>query len=429
MRGKRMTIFLGERDQWKHRPLYLAILEYLKNHGCAGATVTKGIAGFGAHSQIKTSSLIELAVDLPIVLTAVDLPDKIDEFARDLAGMLGGGAIVVEEADVHFHSAAFEGGIPDVRVADVMTRSPDAVTPETRVVDVVTLLLDRDHTVVPVVDADRHVVGVIGDHDLIESGITSASLSLHKAADPDTVQDILRALASSERTVRHAMTTPAVTVLDASPLKDAARVMHDRNLKRLPVVDADGRLVGVVGRLDVLTAVAKGYERRSAPPTHRLPHEHRRVTDFMERDVPTVTETTSLDDVVEKLLASDVKRVAVVDVERRLVGIITDTDILARVDPQERPGVFTQLRSRWNEQADRRVRRAYGKRAADVMTSPPIAVRDYEPVIAALTLSATRHVKRLPVVDSDGHLVGMVSRPALLAASLDVATETTVRPC
>jgi CBS domain-containing protein len=135
-----------------------------------------------------------------------------------------------------------------------------------------------------------------------------------------------------------------------------------------------------------------------------------------------VTETTPLDDVVQTLLDSEMKRVAVVDDGGRLVGMITDADVLARIDPSERPGVFTILRSRWSRTADRRVRRAYGKRAADVMTSPAVSVQEYEPVIAALTLSASKHVKRLPVVDVDGRLVGMVSRPALLAASLDVAT-------
>lgn len=423
MRGKRMTIFLGERDQWKHRPLYLAILEHLKAHGGAGATVTKGTAGFGAHSHIRTSSLVEIAIDLPIVVTVVDVGDKIDAFAQDVASMLSGGAIVLEDVEVHFYSAAFQGGIPDVRVGDVMTRVTDSVSRDTPIVELVRLLLDRDHTVVPVVDADRRVVGVVGDHDLLTAGITSASLSLHKVADPDTVKDVLRALAGAGRTVRKAMKSPVVTIPETLPLKDAAHVMHDRNLKRLPVVDADGRLVGVLGRLDILSTIAKGFARRSAPQSHQLPLEHRRVADFMERTVPTVTETTPLDDVVEKLLASDAKRVAVVDDDRRLVGMITDTDILARADPSERPGVFTLLRSRWSKDADRKVRRAYGKRAADVMTSPAVSVRDYEPVIAALTLSATTHVKRLPVVDADGRLVGIVSRPALLAASLDVATD------
>ncbi len=422
MRGKRMTVFLGERDRWKHRPLYLAILETLKAKGCAGATVTKGIAGFGAHSYVRTSTLVEVSVDLPIVITVVDIAEKIDEFAGDVASMLSGGAIAIEDTEVHFYSAAFQGGIPDVKVGEVMTRSPDSATPDTPVVDVVRTLLQRDHTVMPVIDADRRVLGVIGDHSMLEAGITSASLSLHKAADPDTVAAILRMLANSGRTTREAMTTPAVTIREDLPLEDAAHLMHDRNFKRLPVVDAEGRLVGVLGRLDVLGTIAKGFGRRRAPQSHALPQEHRRVADFMERDVPTVKETTSLDDVVQTLLDSDVKRVAVVDDDGRLVGMITDTDILARVDPSERPGVFTRLRSRWSKAADRQVRRAYGKRAADVMTSPAVSVREYEPVIAALTLSTTRHIKRLPVVDSDGRVVGIVSRPALLAASLDLAT-------
>ncbi len=72
MRGKRMTIFVGESDQWRHRPLYLAILEHLKAAGCSGATVTRGVAGFGAQSQIHTATIIRLSEDFPVVITAVD---------------------------------------------------------------------------------------------------------------------------------------------------------------------------------------------------------------------------------------------------------------------------------------------------------------------------------------------------------------------
>jgi CBS domain-containing protein len=421
MRGKRMTIFTGERDRWKHRPLYLAILEYLKADGCAGATVTRGIAGFGAHSHIKTSTLVEISVDLPVLITVVDRPEKIEKYAEHLAGMLSGGAITIEDVDVHFYSAGFRGGIPDLTVADVMTRSAEAVTADTPIVDVVGKLLARDHTALPVIDAERRVVGMVGDQDLLRRGLTSASLSLHKAADPATVADVLHRLRATGATVKETMTTPAVTVRTDAPLKEAAQLMHGRGLKRLPVVDERGALAGVVSRLDILSSIAAGYARRSVPHAHRLPQEHRRVAEIMEPDVPTVLETTPLGEVVEKLLGSDAKRIMVVDASRRLVGVITDTDIVDRVDPRERPGVFTMLRSRWNRDAERAVRRAYGQRAADVMSTPPIAVSREAPVIEALTLSVTRHLKRLPVVDADGRVVGIVSRPALLAASLDLA--------
>jgi CBS domain-containing protein len=422
MHGKRMTIFTGERDRWKHRPLYLAILEYLKAQGCAGATVTKGIAGFGAHSHIKTSMLVEVSVDLPIVITVVDLPEKIERFAGHVAGMLSAGTITIEDTEVHFYSAAFRGGIPDVTVAEVMTRSVETVTAETPVVEVVRKLLERDHTALPVVEPDGRVVGMVGDQDLLRGGLTSASLSLHKAADPTTVADVLQALHATGTTVGKVMTTPAVTILASAPLGDAAQLMHVRGLKRLPVVDERGCLAGVLSRLDVLTSITAGYTRRTVPHTQRLPQEHRRLSEIMDREVPTVVETTPLADVVEKLLGSDAKRVMVVDDAQRLVGVITDTDILSRVDPGERPGVFTLLRSRWSRAAERKVRRAYGQRAADVMSSPPVSVQRDAPVIEALTLSVTKHLKRLPVVDADGRVVGIVSRPALLAASLDLVT-------
>jgi CBS domain-containing protein len=420
MHGKRMTVFTGERDRWKHRPLYLAILEYLKAQGCAGATVTKGIAGFGAHSHIKTSLLVEVSVDLPIVITVVDRPERIEAFAEHVAGMLSAGTITIEDAEVQFYSAAFRGGIPDVTVAEVMTRSVETVTAETPVVELVRKLLERNHTALPVLDADGRVVGVVADQDLLRGGLTSASLSLHKAADRTTVADVLHTLHATGTTVGTVMTTAAVTILDTAPLRDAAQLMHTRGLKRIPVVDERGCLVGVVSRLDVLSSIAAGYARRTAPHTQRLPQEHRRVAEIMDHEVPTVVETTPLGDVVEKLLGSDAKRVMVVDGAQRLVGVIADTDILGRVDPGERPGVFTLLRSRWNRDAERKVRRAYGQRAADVMSSPPVAVERDASVMEALTLSVTKHLKRLPVVDADGRVVGIVSRPALLAASLDL---------
>jgi CBS domain-containing protein len=197
--------------------------------------------------------------------------------------------------------------------------------------------------------------------------------------------------------------------------------MHERGLKRLPVVDAEGRLCGVLGRLDVLRSIAAGYGRRTAPHAAPLPQEHRTVGEIMDRAVPTVAPAATLHDVLETLLGAEVKRVLVVDAERRPVGIITDTDVIARVDADERPGVLTLLRSRWSADAEKHVRRTSGRRADDIMTSPVVTVRDTARVMEALALTVERHVKRLPVVDADGRVVGTVSRPALLAASLDLA--------
>ncbi len=421
MRGKRLTIYLGESDQWHHRPLYLAILEHLRAAGLAGATVTRGIAGFGAHSKIKTARLLELSVDLPIVITAVDRAERIERVLPEVAAMMAAGVMTVDDTEVHFYSAAFAGGLPAVSVGDVMTRDPEAVTPETPIADVVARLLARDFTALPVVDADGRVVGMIADSDLLEARLTEQRLGMSKVIGPALLAEQLARLKTAGATVRQAMRSPAVTVTATTPLAEAARLMHARQLKRLPVVDAAGRLVGVLSRLDILGCVVAGGAHRTVPPNARLPQEHRTVAEIMDRDVPTVAETAPLDDVIERLLASPTARVVVVDAAGRPAGIVTDTDLLARVDPGERPGLLTLLRSRWSEAAAAQVRRHHGRRAADVMTAPVVTVPTSASVLEALTLTVARHVKRLPVVDERGRVVGVVSRPALLAASLDLA--------
>ncbi|HXQ22071.1 MAG TPA: CBS domain-containing protein, partial [Candidatus Acidoferrales bacterium] len=304
---------------------------------------------------------------------------------------------------------------------DVMSTEPEAVTPDTPIPEVVDRLMARDYMALPVVDDSRRVVGVISDTDMLSAGATRLSVSLHKVIGPEVVRAALARRKQEIGTVRDVMTTPAVTVSPTTSLKEAAHIMHARRLKRLPVVDEVGQLVGVLGRLDVLQSIARGYTHRMSPHTGTLPQEHQTVAEIMERQVPTVGETTPLADVVGKLLDSDVKRVLVLDARGKLAGIVTDTDLVARVDPDQRPGLLTTLRSRWNKEAQRQMQRAYGQRATDVMTTPVVTVRDTTSVIDALTITVERHVKRLPVVDADGCLVGIVSRPALLAASLDLA--------
>ena len=74
--AKRVTILIGESDQWHHQPLYTAILELLRRENCAGATVTRGIAGFGGHSRIHSAAILRLSLDLPVQIAWIDRPDE-----------------------------------------------------------------------------------------------------------------------------------------------------------------------------------------------------------------------------------------------------------------------------------------------------------------------------------------------------------------
>jgi len=97
--GKRVTVYLGSADTWNGLNLAVAIVELCRESGVAGATVSRGIMGFGKHSVIHKAHLLGLSDDLPEKIEIVDQPDAIDRLLPVLDEMMGGGLIVIE--DVH----------------------------------------------------------------------------------------------------------------------------------------------------------------------------------------------------------------------------------------------------------------------------------------------------------------------------------------
>lgn len=95
-----MRIFIGESDRWNKQPLYEALLELLQREGFAGATVLKGVAGFGAQSVVHTDRLLTLSHDLPLVVEVVDREAKIQQILPRLDEMLQGGMVTLEKARV-----------------------------------------------------------------------------------------------------------------------------------------------------------------------------------------------------------------------------------------------------------------------------------------------------------------------------------------
>ena len=95
-----MRIHLGERDKYQGRPLYEAIVHLLRTRGFAGATVFRGIMGFGASAGLHTEKVLRLSLDLPIVVECVDTEERIQQVLPELDRMIGGGLITLERARV-----------------------------------------------------------------------------------------------------------------------------------------------------------------------------------------------------------------------------------------------------------------------------------------------------------------------------------------
>jgi PII-like signaling protein len=95
-----VRIYVGESDQWAGKPLYHAIVELLRDRGIAGATVLRGIEGYGAHARLHTARILRLSEDLPILVETVDREDRLRPVLPELDAMIGDGLITLERVEV-----------------------------------------------------------------------------------------------------------------------------------------------------------------------------------------------------------------------------------------------------------------------------------------------------------------------------------------
>jgi PII-like signaling protein len=101
--GKLVRIFIGESDTWEGVPLYHALVETAQRLGMAGATVLRGIEGYGASSVVHTTRLLRLSEDLPVVVELVDRADQVGRFLEEIDGMISEGLVTVENVEVRMY--------------------------------------------------------------------------------------------------------------------------------------------------------------------------------------------------------------------------------------------------------------------------------------------------------------------------------------
>lgn len=96
----RLTVYVGESDVYHRRPLYSEIVHRARVAGLAGASVFRGVEGFGASSRVHSARILRLSEDLPIVIVIVDRRDRIEGFLPEVEALVRGGLVVVDEVQV-----------------------------------------------------------------------------------------------------------------------------------------------------------------------------------------------------------------------------------------------------------------------------------------------------------------------------------------
>lgn len=433
-----LTIYIGESDQWQGTPLYVAIIQMLREQGCAGATASRAVAGYGAGARLHEQGGLHWSSDATIVVQVIDQPERLRRLLPRLQEMLSGGLMISQDVEVLKYTHARRRGIPTkLTVQQVMETIVTTVQLDTPVGTVADVLLAAQFRAVPVVDQQQKLQGIISTGDLINAGVLPMRRGLVRTArelDTQTAGSVeapLEQARHSTLTAQDVMNRQIRTIGPTMPVREAAQVMIETGLRRLPVVDANGVLLGMLARADLLQVIVTSPLMNSqatsgTQPLHRTdvlsrePVQQRPIAEFINTDVETVNAQTPLVEVIDALIVSSLKRVLVVDQERHVQGIISDVDVLAGLQEEMRPGLLSLLTSWASGQPKRpltgplRTRLSEPSVAADLMNRDVVTVTETTSVQDTIeTMIATRR-KVLPVVDAQRRLVGVVGRSDLL---------------
>lgn len=405
---KILRIFIGELAKNNDTPLYQAIVDVAIKKGMAGAVVTRGVMGFGANNFLHTSKILRLSEDLPMIVQLVDMPKRIDEFLSDIDGLVEEGTIVVENAQAIFHMP--------LRIRDVMTHGVAKVGLDASLSKIATLLIKHQAKALPVVE-DGRLKGIITGGDLLQRAHMPLRLDIQCQLPSDILEGHIRCLDDEGLTAKDVMTKQVFVLNIKTNLNDALVMMAKRKVKRLPVVDDYGNVMGIVSRADILRAIAQVTSIVEYLP--ELPLGLKRVAaDVMFQNVPTVSPETPIPEVLKTIVSSPFRRVVVIDKKNKVIGIILDKDLVDRYINQDNKGLLHFLLNILsNKQQDMT---GLGGTAQEIMERNVFSVQPDTSLTDVIKHFVETKSKRLVVTDSDAHLLGMVDRDRVIKALAEV---------
>lgn len=420
MSYKVIEVFTSEDTRWQGKPVFEAILDFVNGlRVSARCSVFRGIAGCYENGELSTMKLEILSFKMPLKIEIVLPAAEAERVLAAVREMVDDGVVGVRDLNVVSHRTEKHLVPRHLRVRDVMSSAPVSFSQETSLGDIVRLLLSVDFNSVPIVDADSRPIGVVTQGDLISRGGMPVRLGLMEQLESEHIDSVLDMMAG--KTAKDVMTSPAVTVRDDERLSAAVDTMLEHNLKRLPVVDDNGKLVGILARIDIFRTITedapdwKGMRDRNI-----VVGNLRTVRDAMRPDARTVAPSASVEDVLRMIDSNDIQRVVVVDENGKFLGLISDRDLLRHFSGHE-VSVWDLVMSKFaftktGQHHREIVEPARKKKAGDVMQTGVLTIGENATLDEAIRMMTEKQIKRLPVVDEGGRFLGILSRDSLLRA-------------
>lgn len=400
-----IKVYTNEQARFEGKTLASAIVSYVQSLKLAARCVVyKGIGGCYENGEIATTRLVNASYDLPVIIEILLPKNEVQPVLDELSHMVKDGMVCLDPIQVVSYRIPSKAFSPHLLVRDIMSRNPSFVTPEVKVPQAVALLLERELKALPVVDEHSEVVGILTQRDLQERSGMPFRLGLFSQLPRTEQQHWLDT--EKEKPVRIIMTAEPVTIEDTQRVSDAVHLMVQHELKRLPIIDAEKHLVGMLSRIDVFRSLSHFIEEQKSLGTDETyDGQERLVRDIHSRDMLSLPMHESVQSAIELMAGGKVQRAAVVDDDLRLVGLVTDTLLLSAIDRLDHKNRFIGFNAS-KKMEDILVQ--------DIMLNNVVSIGEDETVEKTLEIMTLKGMKRIPVVDSEGHFGGMVRRDTLL---------------
>ena len=413
-------IFTSEESRHNGKPLYLEIVNLINRQKIsARCHVTRSMAGCYENGEIATHSIEVLSFNMPLEIIVIMPKPESARLLPLIEEMVDEGLMTVEDQDVHWHKCRKRMVPRQILVRDVMTPDPRTLGLDAPASDALRILVSSSFHGLPVVDGQNRPVGMVTHGDLLRHTALPVKVGLFRSFDPAHFEGMEKVLAGMR--VADIMSSPAVTVREDKRMSKAVDLMLEKDLKRLPAVDEDGRITGMLSRLDVFRTIMDknpGWETFD-----RVGVKLKDLTlakDAMRTDTPVLPPSAPVWDAIQLIDSTSVRRVAVVDPAGKLVGLISDKVLMAAFSDHK--GGFLDLlvnKLSFTALAGRHadfLKALWASTVGEIMLTDIFSVREDALIDDALLLMVEKKLKRIPVLDGEGRFRGMLTRDSLLRA-------------
>lgn len=411
-------IFTSEEARYQGKPLYQEVVNFMSRQKISARVhVTKGIAGCYENGEVATFGVEVFSFHMPLEIIVIMPQSESARLLPQLEEMVDEGLMTVEDKEVHWHKCRKRMIPRQVRVKDAMTFRPRALPMDAPAIEALRILLGAPFHGIPVVDAQKRPVGMITQGDLLRQTpfpIKLGSLQPFKNSHLEALEKLLNG-----KRVAALMSKPAVVVKEDELLAKATDLMLMKDVKRLPVVAADGSLTGMLSRLDVFkTIMDRSPDWSTFDQGGVQLKDIRLVKEAMRTDTPTLPPTAPTWDAIKLIDTTPIKRVAVVDPDGKLLGLVSERVLLAAFSAHT-GGMLDMILANLSFPTLARkhkelLRALRARTVGEVMLTDIYSVHEDDPVEDALQLMVEKKLKRVPVLDAQGHFKGMLTRDSLM---------------